>query len=163
GAAQRRGRALRPGQRGDRRRRTAGRGGHHSRRAGAPSGPEGAAAREPLVSRLNLSGWALKNRSLVVYFMIVAVAARGAAFIGLGRNEDPAFTIKTMVVQAAWPGATLEETSKQVTERLERKLQELPGLDRLRSFTRAGVTTIFVDLKGEVRAPQIPAIWQQVR
>lgn len=112
---------------------------------------------------LNLSGWSLSNRSLVVYFMIVAVIAGVASFLSLGRNEDPAFTIKTMVVQAAWPGATLEDTAQQVTERIERKLQELPGLDDLRSFTRPGVTTVFIDLKGEVTAGEIPAIWQQVR
>jgi multidrug efflux pump subunit AcrB len=115
------------------------------------------------VSGFNLSGWALGNRSLVVYFMIVAVLAGIAAFIGIGRNEDPAFTIKTMVVQAAWPGATLEDTALQVTERIERKLQELPGLDTLRSQTRPGLTTIFVALDGSVTAPEIPAIWQQVR
>jgi multidrug efflux pump subunit AcrB len=115
------------------------------------------------MSEFNLSGWALRNRSLVVYFMIVAVLAGIAAFVGIGRNEDPAFTIKTMVVQAAWPGATLEDTAQQVTERIERKLQELPGVDTLRSLTRAGVTTIFVDLQGAVTAPEIPAIWQQVR
>ena len=115
------------------------------------------------MSGLNLSGWALKNRSLVVYFMIVAVLAGIGSFLSIGRNEDPAFTIKTMVVQAAWPGASLEETTRQVTERIERKLQELPGLDTLRSITRPGVATIFVDLKGEITAPQIPALWQQVR
>jgi multidrug efflux pump subunit AcrB len=115
------------------------------------------------MSEFNLSGWALRNRSLVVYFMIVAVLAGIAAFVGIGRNEDPAFTIKTMVVQAAWPGATLEDTAQQVTERIERKLQELPGVDTLRSLTRAGVTTIFVDLQGAVTAPEIPAMWQQVR
>jgi len=115
------------------------------------------------VSGFNLSGWALGNRSLVVYLMIVAVLAGIAAFIGIGRNEDPAFTIKTMVVHAAWPGATLEDTALQVTERIERKLQELPGLDTLRSQTRPGLATIFVDLEGSVTAPEIPAIWQQVR
>jgi multidrug efflux pump subunit AcrB len=85
------------------------------------------------------------------------------SFIGLGRNEDPAFVIKTMVVQAAWPGATVEDTLKQVTERLERKLQETPKLDYLRSFTRAGVTTIFVNLKGSATAREIPDIWYHVR
>ena len=115
------------------------------------------------MSEFNLSGWSLRNRSLVAYAMIVAVIAGIASYIGIGRNEDPAFTIKTMVVTAAWPGATLDETAKQVTERIERKLQELPGLDNLRSMTRPGFTTIFVDLKGEVTAPEIPPIWQQVR
>ncbi len=115
------------------------------------------------MNELNLSGWALSNRSLVVYMMIVAVIVGIGSYFSIGRNEDPQFTIKTMVVTAAWPGATLEETSKQVTERIERKLQELPGLDNLRSMTRAGFTTIFIDLKGEVTAPEIPPIWQQVR
>ena len=68
--------------------------------------------------RLNLSEWALKHRSLVVYFMIVAVVAGIFSYFRLGRNEDPVFIIKTMVVQAAWPGATIEDTLKQVTERL---------------------------------------------
>ncbi|MCC6777831.1 MAG: efflux RND transporter permease subunit, partial [Hyphomicrobiales bacterium] len=80
-----------------------------------------------------------------------------------GRNEDPSFVIKTMVVQAAWPGASVEDTLKQVTERLERKLQETPKLDFLRSFTRAGVTTIFVNLKGSATAKEIPDIWYHVR
>jgi multidrug efflux pump subunit AcrB len=115
------------------------------------------------MTELNLSGWALRNKALVSYLMIVAVVAGVAAFFSLGRNEDPAFTIKTMVVQAAWPGATVDDTAQQITERIERKLQELPGLDNLRSFTRAGVSTVFVDLKGAVTAREIPAIWQQVR
>ncbi len=68
-----------------------------------------------------------------------------------------------MIVQAAWPGATVEETVKQVTERLERKLQETPHLDFLRSFTRAGVTTIFVNLQGNANAKQVSDTWYQVR
>ena len=70
----------------------------------------------------NLSGWALKQRSLVLYLMIVAVTAGALAYIRLGRSEDPSFVIKTMVVVAAWPGATMDDTLKQVTERLERAL-----------------------------------------
>ncbi len=111
----------------------------------------------------NLSEWALKHRSLVVYFMIVAVFAGVASYFRLGRSEDPSFIIKTMVVQAAWPGASVEETVKQITERLERKLEETPGLDFLRSYTSAGVTTIFVNLKGSTRAKEVPDIWYHVR
>jgi multidrug efflux pump len=111
----------------------------------------------------NLSEWALRHRSLTVYLMIVAVLAGVMSFFRLGRNEDPSFVIKTMVVQAAWPGATIEDTLKQVTERLERKLQETPKLDFLRSFTRAGVTTIFVNLQGSATAQEIPDIWYHVR
>jgi multidrug efflux pump len=111
----------------------------------------------------NLSEWALKNRPLTVYLMIVAVLAGLFAFVRLGRNEDPSFVIKTMVVQAAWPGASVDDMLKQVTERLERTLQETPKLDFLRSFTRAGVTTIFVNLKDSTGAREIPDIWYHVR
>ena len=111
----------------------------------------------------NLSEWALKHRSLVAYIMIVAVIAGVLSYFRLGRSEDPSFIIKTMVVQAAWPGATVEETLKQVTERLERKLQETPHLDFLRSFTRAGVTTIFVNLEGRANAKEVTDTWYQVR
>jgi multidrug efflux pump subunit AcrB len=95
--------------------------------------------------------------------MIVAVVAGLFAFVKLGRNEDPSFVIKTMVVQAAWPGASVDDMLKQVTERLERTLQETPKLDFLRSFTRAGVTTIFVNLKDSAGAREIPDIWYHVR
>ncbi|MGE3989639.1 efflux RND transporter permease subunit [Pseudorhodoplanes sp.] len=111
----------------------------------------------------NLSEWALKNRSITIYLMIIAVLAGVGSYFKLGRAEDPTFIIKTMVVSAAWPGATVEETLKQVTERLERKLQETPHLDFLRSFTRAGVTTIFVNLKGSTTAKQVPDVWYDVR
>ncbi len=87
--------------------------------------------------------------------MLVAIAAGLWSYNNLGRNEDPTFVIKTMVVQAAWPGATIEETLKQVTERLERKLQETPKLDFLRSYTTAGVTTIFVNLDGSTTANEV--------
>jgi multidrug efflux pump subunit AcrB len=111
----------------------------------------------------NLSEWALKRRSVAIYLMILAVAAGTFSFLRLGRNEDPSFVIKTMVVQAAWPGATIDETLKQVTERLERELQETPKLDYIRSFTRPGVTTIFVNLKGSATAREVPDIWYHVR
>ncbi len=111
----------------------------------------------------NLSAWALKSRSLVIYAMIAVVVAGVAAFFGLGRNEDPAFTIKSMVVRAEWPGATVDDTLTQVTERLERKLQEISEVDFLRSFTNAGVTTIFVNLKEATTTAEVPDVWYQVR
>jgi multidrug efflux pump subunit AcrB len=113
--------------------------------------------------KFNLSEWALKHRSFVAYLMIVAVIAGVVSYYRLGRSEDPAFIIKTMVVQAAWPGATVEDTLKQVTERLERKLQETDHLDFLRSYTSAGITTIFVNLKGSANAKQVADTWYQVR
>ena len=112
---------------------------------------------------MNLSEWALNRRSIAIYLMLVAVAAGVISFLRLGRAEDPSFVIKTMVVHAVWPGATAQETVKQITERLERTLQETPQLDHLRSLTRAGETTIFVDLKGSARAREVPDIWYHVR
>jgi len=115
------------------------------------------------VSGFNLSEWALGHRAFTWFLMIVVTAAGLSAYFGLGRNEDPAFTFRTMVVQAAWPGATLDDTLQQVTERLERKLQETRGLDFLRSYTVPGQTTIFVNLKGSTRAAEVPDVWYQVR
>src|SRR6478736_9509140 len=111
----------------------------------------------------NLSDWALKHRSFIVFTMIAIVLGGRRINIKIGRSEDPAFTFRAMIVQAAWPGATLDETLSQVTERLERKLQETKGLDYLRSYTSPGLTTIFVNLKGSTSAREVPDIWYQVR
>lgn len=111
----------------------------------------------------NLSQSALRNRSLIVYAMIVAVIAGLFSYQRLGRAEDPTFVIKTMVVQASWPGANIEDTLNQVTERLERTLQETENLDFLRSYTKAGVTTIFVNLRGDTTAREVRDIWDEVR
>ena len=112
---------------------------------------------------LNLSTWAIGNRSLILYFMLVISLAGAWCYTGLGRGEDPSFTIKTMVVQAQWPGATIDETLKQLTERIERKLQETPHLDYIKSYTQAGVTTIFVTLEGSAPKADVADIWYQVR
>ena len=82
----------------------------------------------------NLSAWALSHRSFVVFLALLAAVAGGLSYLRLGRSEDPDFTIKTMVVQANWPGATLSDTIDQITERLERKLEEVPSIDNLRSI-----------------------------
>lgn len=111
----------------------------------------------------NLTTWAIGNRSLILYFMLVISIAGAWCYLNLGRGEDPSFTIKTMVIQAQWPGATIEETLKQVTERIERKLQETPHLDYIKSYTQAGVTTIFVSLEGSTPKASVPDIWYQVR
>jgi multidrug efflux pump subunit AcrB len=111
----------------------------------------------------NLSAWALREKSIVVFMMLATVAAGLGSYFALGRNEDPEFTFRTMVVQAGWPGATLEETLLQVTERLERTLQEVPNLDFLRSYTVPGTTTIFVNLRGETPPKDVLDTWYQVR
>jgi multidrug efflux pump subunit AcrB len=111
----------------------------------------------------NLSEWALSKRSLVIFLMILAVIAGALSFTRLGRSEDPAFTTRTMVVAAAWPGATVEETLEQVTERLERTLQETRHLDVVRSYTTPGQTTIFVELDDATPPDQVADVWYQVR
>ncbi|WP_138466765.1 efflux RND transporter permease subunit [Poseidonocella sp. HB161398] len=111
----------------------------------------------------NLSAWSLKNKALSLFFMGLVVVAGLMAFFNLGRDEDPPFTIRTMLVQANWPGATAEETLLQVTERLEQTLQETPGLDRIDSQTRPGTSTLFVHLRDTTPARDVPMIWQGVR
>jgi multidrug efflux pump subunit AcrB len=111
----------------------------------------------------NLSTWALGRRSFILFLMVLAVAAGILAFERLGRDEDPPFTVRTMIVAAAWPGATVEEMLQQVTERLERTLQETHRFDSVRSYTIAGQTTIFVDLDETTDTTDIPDVWYRVR
>jgi multidrug efflux pump len=111
----------------------------------------------------NLSEWALKHRSFTIFIMIAVTVAGLTSFFRLGRAEDPPFTFRTMIVVAAWPGASMDDTLKQVSERIERKLQETKGLDFLRSYTKPGLATIFVNLKGSTKAAEVPDIWYQVR
>ena len=115
------------------------------------------------MNRFNLSDWAIRHRSLVTYLMLVIAVAGVWSYLRLGRSEDPNFTIKTMVVQASWPGATVGDMLEQVTDRLERKLQETPNLDYVKSYTAPGQVTIFVSLKDSTVAAQVPDIWYQVR
>ncbi len=111
----------------------------------------------------NMSDWAISNRSLVTFMMIVIIASGAWSYVRLGRNEDPPFTLKTMIVEAYWPGATIDETLQQVTERIEKKLQEVPNLDYVRGYTAAGKSTIFVNLKDSTRPRDVPDAWYQVR
>ena len=115
------------------------------------------------MQRFNISEWAIRHRSLVTYFMLIIVVAGVWSYLRLGRSEDPDFTIKTMVVQATWSGATVADTLEQITDRIESKLQKTPSLDYLKSYTSAGQTTIFVYLKDATPPAQVPDIWYQVR
>lgn len=111
----------------------------------------------------NLSDWALKHQSFVWYLMFVGLLMGVFSYFNLGREEDPAFAIKTMVIQSRWPGATQDETLKQVTDRIEKKLEELDSLDYVKSYTRPGESTVFVYLRDTTSAKAIPQIWYQVR
>ncbi|MGR9155668.1 efflux RND transporter permease subunit [Rhizobium leguminosarum] len=115
------------------------------------------------MNKFNLSDWALEHRSLVWYFMIMFAAAGAFAYLGLGREEDPSFTIKTMVIQAQWPGASAQEVTQQVTDRIEKKLQELDKLEHTRSITTAGQTIVFVDLLPDTNARDVKPTWSRVR
>jgi multidrug efflux pump subunit AcrB len=115
------------------------------------------------MSGFNLSDWALRHKSFVVYLMVVSALAGIYAYSGLGREEDPPFTIKTMVIKTLWPGATATETVQQITDRIEKKLEEVPYLDFLRSYTKPGESVIFVNLKDSVPPGQVPDLWYQVR
>lgn len=111
----------------------------------------------------NLSAWALSNQALIVFFMLVTMVAGAWAYTNLSRNEDPPFTIKTMVVAAHWPGATGEDMMNLVLEPLEEKLEETPYLDRLESYTRPGESVIFVHLRDDTPPAAVPESWYQVR
>ncbi|CDZ65865.1 Acriflavin resistance protein [Neorhizobium galegae bv. orientalis] len=111
----------------------------------------------------NLSDWALEHRSLVWYFMIVFILAGTFSYFNLGREEDPAFTIKTMIINAQWPGASAEEMTRQVTDRIEKKLEELDALDYTRSETVAGQTTVYVELLATTKARDVTGNWLRVR
>lgn len=115
------------------------------------------------MKRFNLSEWAITHRALVL-FMIVLLAGAGLySYFNLGRAEDPSFTIKTMVVNVAWPGATATEMQKQVADKIEKKLQELPNLDRVESYSRPGVTFLQITLKDTTPPAQVKYLWYLVR
>ncbi len=111
----------------------------------------------------NLSDWALKHRSFVWFLMIVSLVAGTLAYFNIGREEDPNFSIKTMVISAAMPGADVQETLTQVTDRIEKKLEELDELDFTRSVTRPGQSIVYVELLPTTKARELSRIWQRVR
>ncbi|PTW51265.1 efflux RND transporter permease subunit [Rhodovulum kholense] len=113
--------------------------------------------------RFNLSDWALGHRSLVWFLMLVSLVAGTLAYLSMGREEDPSFAIKVMVVSAALPGATAEETVTQVTDRIEKKLQEIDALKFTRSVTYPGRSVVYVELRDATRAEEVDATWLRVR
>jgi multidrug efflux pump subunit AcrB len=111
----------------------------------------------------NLSEWAINHRSFVWYLMLLFVVAGVLSYGELGREEDPTFSIKTMIVQTAWPGATIDDTMLQITDRIEKKLQETPYLYYLKSYTKPGISTVYVNVLDTTPKEAIPDIWYQVR
>jgi multidrug efflux pump len=115
------------------------------------------------VTRFNLSEWALAHRGLVVYFMVLIGILGAFAYTRLGQSEDPPFTFKVMVIRTDWPGATAREVEQKVTERIERKLQELEGLESVRSYSRPGLSQVFVTIEGRVPSARMTELFYQVR
>ncbi|MER2552433.1 MAG: efflux RND transporter permease subunit, partial [Thauera sp.] len=113
--------------------------------------------------RFNLSEWGLTHRSLVLYFLIVSTLIGIFSYTRLGQSEDPPFTFKVMVVRAEWPGASAREIEQQVTDRIEKKLQEIAQADVIRSYSKAGEAQVFFVVKDSTRSRDIPDIWYQVR
>jgi multidrug efflux pump len=113
--------------------------------------------------RFNLSEWALRHRSLVLY-LIIAFSIVGALSYGrLGQSEDPPYTFKLMVVRTNWPGATAREVEQQVTDKIERKLQESLNVDWVRSYSKPGESLVFFAMKDASDAAVVPETWYQVR
>ncbi len=111
----------------------------------------------------NLSEWGLTHRSLVLYFLIVSTLIGIFSYTRLGQSEDPPFTFKVMVVRAEWPGASAREMEQQVTDKIEKKLQEIAQADVIRSYSKPGETMVFFLVKDSTRSRDIPDIWYQVR
>jgi multidrug efflux pump subunit AcrB len=111
----------------------------------------------------NLSEWALHHRSLVAYLIVVLMLGGVLSYFRLGRAEDPDFTFKAMVVRTLWPGATAHEVELQVSERIEKRLQEVPWVDVLRSQTRSGESLIIVLLRDDTPKKEVAETWYQVR
>lgn len=112
---------------------------------------------------INLAEWAIRHKQIVYFFIISILIGGLMSYFRLGRSEDPNFTIREMVVAAAWPGATAEQITEQVTYPIERKLQDTKGLDYIKSFTHDGKTVIYVNLKDDVPKDIIQQRWHDVR
>lgn len=130
----------------------------------APFANEGGAiSQQQDVPGFNLSAWALANQQLVAFLLLVVMVCGVLSYERLPRNEDPAFTIKTAVVSAGWPGATVPDTMNLVTEPIEKKLQEIPYLDYVESYTKSGEAVVFLALKDNTPPEMVPDIWYKVR
>lgn len=115
------------------------------------------------MKQINLSEWALRHQSMVLYLMIVFMVGGVISFLKLGRAEDPDFTFKVMVVRTLWPGASAQQVEQQLTERIEKKLAETPWVDVLRTASKPGESLSIVILKDYTPKTEVPEAWRQVR
>jgi multidrug efflux pump subunit AcrB len=128
-----------------------------------PFSPAGDVGRAAGAVGFNLSRWAIEHGGFTGFLLVLLLLAGAVSFLRIGQKEDPDFTFRVMVVQVLWLGATVEEMQDQVVDKLERKLQETPGLDFIRSYTRSGFANIFVNLKGSVRGDAVREAFYQAR
>ncbi len=122
-----------------------------------------AAEADSWIARWNLSRWALEHQALTRYLMIVLMLLGVSAYFQLGQDEDPPFTFRAMVVQAFWPGATAQQVAEQVSDRIERTLQEVPHADIIRSYAKPGEALIIFQLRDSSPPGEVPQIWYTVR
>ncbi|HEX7690449.1 MAG TPA: efflux RND transporter permease subunit [Burkholderiaceae bacterium] len=116
-----------------------------------------------MTSRFNISRWALQHPELTRYLMIVLLVLGLAAYFQLGQDEDPPFTFRAMVVQVYWPGASAKEMAEQVTDKIERTLQEVPYSDKIRSYTKPGESLTILQLKDSSPPHEVANTWYQAR
>jgi multidrug efflux pump len=114
-------------------------------------------------TRFNLSRWALEHPALTRYLMVVLMVLGMASYFQLGQDEDPPFTFRAMVVRAYWPGATAEQVAEQVTDKIERTLQEVPYADKIRSYSKPGEAQIIFQIKDNSDPGAVPQLWYTVR
>ncbi|MCC6504732.1 MAG: efflux RND transporter permease subunit [Aquimonas sp.] len=112
---------------------------------------------------LNLSEWALRNRSLVLYSMLLLAVLGIVSYQRLGQNEDPPFTFKVMVVRTLWPGASAEEVGRQITDRVEKKLMETGSYEFIRSYSRPGESMVMFAARDAMRSSELPELFYQIR
>jgi multidrug efflux pump len=115
------------------------------------------------MSKLNLTEWALNHKQLVYFFVLLVFVAGIFSYQRLGRMEDPDFVIRQMIVSVAWPGASASQVEEQVTDKIEKKLQDTPGLDYLKSYSSPGQAVIYVNLKESVNEKAVRPTWLEVR
>ncbi|MDM4767423.1 efflux RND transporter permease subunit [Pelomonas sp. SE-A7] len=120
-------------------------------------------SRSQVSSSFNVSRWALEHPALTRYLMVVLMVMGFAAYFQLGQDEDPPFTFRAMVVQAYWPGATAQQVAEQVTDKIERTLQEVPYSDKIRSYTKPGESLTIFQLRDNTPPKEVPEVWYQVR
>ena len=113
--------------------------------------------------RFNLSEWALRNRQMILYLMILLAAVGALSYTKLGQSEDPPFTFKAMVIRTLWPGASAEEVARQVTDRIEKKLMETGDYERIVSFSRPGESQVTFVARDSLVSARLPELWYQIR